>query len=543
MWRAGRLIGKFVEETLRPNLRTFRASRLHVAWFLAILIGIAVAYGVIAFRSLIGIVQLAWVGTMSEAFVSAARDTPSWVIFLAPVIGGLIVGLLLDFVIPSRRTEAVADVIEARVKGDGEISAQRGLTSAFITALSLGSGASAGREGPAVHIGATLASIFAHAFDLPPATRRALFGSGVAAAVTASFNAPLAGALFALEVVLGHYALSAFIPIAIASVGATVITRLHLGDFPAFIVPEYQITSYLEFPAFALLGMTCGVVAICFQNSVVIADWVARRMTVPLWTRPVIGGAMVGAIGVVFPEILGVGYEATDNALKQQYTLGMLLALLVAKTTATAITIASRFGGGVFSPSLYLGAMAGGAYGLIAASVFPEMASSHGLYAILGMGAVSAAVLGAPISTTLIVFELTGGYEVTIALLLAVSMSMALMQVFQGRSFFHWQLSLRGVFLEDGPQRQLTRTIYVHQFMTRLGPDEDSTPPRDEGSPVLTPQDTLATALNSFNEVGLSRIPVVDAANRNVLIGWAHHVKALDRFNAALIEVSAEEHR
>ncbi len=543
MWRAGRLIGKFVEDTLLPNLRTFRASRLHVAWLLAVVIGIAVAYGVIAFRSLIGIVQLAWIGTMSEAVVTAARDTPSWIIFLAPVIGGLIVGLLLDFVIPSRRAEAVADVIEARVKGDGEISAQRGLTSAFITALSLGSGASAGREGPAVHIGATFASIFAHAFDLPPATRRALFGSGVAAAVTASFNAPLAGALFALEVVLGHYALSAFIPIAIASVGATVITRLHLGDFPAFIVPEYQITSYLEFPAFALLGMTCGVVAICFQNSVVIADWVARRMTVPLWTRPVIGGAMVGAIAVVFPEVLGVGYEATDNALKQQYTLGMLLALLVAKTAATAITIASRFGGGVFSPSLYLGAMAGGAYGLIAASVFPEMASSHGLYAIVGMGAVSAAVLGAPISTTLIVFELTGGYEVTIALLLAVSMSMALMQVFQGRSFFHWQLSLRGVFLEDGPQRQLTRTIYVHQFMTRLGPDEDNTPPRDEGTPLLTPQDTLATALNSFNEVGLSRIPVVDAGNRDVLIGWAYHVKALDRFNAALIEVSAEEHR
>ena len=543
MFGLGGHVRQFLDETIVQNLRAMRTTRLHLAWLMAAVIGVAVAYAVIAFRSFIGLVQVLWLGTMSEAVVTAAAQTPSWVIFLAPVTGGLIVGLLLHFVIPWRRPEGVADVIEARINGKVDVPVQRGLTSALISALSLGSGASAGREGPAVHIGAALASSMAHAINLPQGTRRALFGCGVAAAVTASFNAPLAGALFALEVVMGHYALSAFIPIAIASVGATVVTRIHLGDFPAFVVPEYQITSYLEFPAFALLGLTCGLVAICFQSSIMVTDWTARRITLPLWVRPMIGGALVGAIAVYLPEIIGVGYEATDKALKQQYSLIMLFTLLIAKTAATAITIASRFGGGVFSPSLYLGAMTGGAFGIIAASAFPEMASSHGLYAIVGMGAVSAAVLGAPISTTLIVFELTGGYEVTIALLLAVSMSMGLMQAFHGHSFFHWQLSMRGIFLDEGPQKQLMRTIFVRDFMTPLRDDETYNWGDDDSVPMLTPDDTLASAIKTFNDVGLARIPVVDANDVSVTLGWAEHVKALDALNAALNEVNAEEHR
>jgi CIC family chloride channel protein len=219
----------------------------------------------------------------------------------------------------------------------------------------------------------------------------------------------------------------------------------------------------------------------------------------------------------------------------------MLLTLLVAKTAATAITMASRFGGGVFSPALYLGAMTGGAFGIIAASVFPQMASSEGLYAIIGMGAVTAAILGAPISTTLIVFELTGGYEVTIALLLAVSMAVAVMQAIHGRSLFHWQLGLRGLFLTEGPQRQLGRQLTVRAFMTPLA--EGETPEPDKAAPMLTPDDTLESALRSFNAAGRSRLAVVDAADAAQVVGWADHVRALDAFNAALIAANVEEHR
>ncbi len=543
MWGLGGRIRRYLDDYCAPNLRTLWNTRQPIAWALAAVIGVLVAYAIIAFRLLIGFIQYSWLGTTAEKVATTAATISPWIVFFAPAAGGLIVGLLLQYVSPLRRPEGVADVIEARATQGAHISYDRGLSGVLISAVSLGSGASAGREGPAVHLGASLASWLAQFFNLPGVTRRIIFGCGVAAAVSASFNAPIAGALFALEVVLAHFALSAFIPIAIASVGATAVTRIHLGDFPAFAIPEYQITSYLEFPAFALLGLTCGVVAICFQFSVMIADWTARRIPCPLMLRPVIGGFMVGAIGVFYPHVLGVGYEATDMALKQQLPLMLLLTLLVAKTAATAITIASRFGGGVFSPSLYLGAMTGGAFGLIAASVFPELASSHGLYAIIGMGAVSAAILGAPISTTLIVFELTGGYEMTIGLLLAISMAEGMMQAVHGRSFFHWQLGLRGLFLHEGTHRQLVRSLRVRDFMIPLAEDENVEVDPDDDTPMLTPDDSLEVALRALTSVGKTRIPVFDPLDANRVIGWADHVKALDTFNAAMIEANVEEHR
>ncbi|MGI9568466.1 MAG: chloride channel protein, partial [Desulfobulbia bacterium] len=368
-----------------------------------------------------------------ESVLEAALQLPWFVILLAPAIGGLIVGIFLQWVIPGRRTFGVADVIEARAVKDCKIPVESGLCSAVISALSLGFGASAGREGPVVHLGATIASFLEDQFNLPKSARRTLLACGVAAAVSASFNAPIAGVLFAHEVILAHYALSAFVPIVLSSVAGTVIVRIHLGSFPAFIIPDYQITSFWEFPAFALLGLTCAAVAILFQLSLITTDRVARNLPLPLWFRPVIGGLMIGVLAVFFPHILGVGYGTTDAALNQQLTLSLMLSLLVVKTAATAITLASRFGGGIFSPALYLGAMAGGAFGIIAAMALPEIASSNGLYVILGMGAVAAAVIGAPVSTTVIAFELTGGYELTIALLLAVSISTGFSQAILGQ--------------------------------------------------------------------------------------------------------------
>jgi len=533
----------FVAQEIAPNLTGFLGARQPLVWLVAAAIGIAVAYAIIAFRTAIGIVQLPWLATMGEKVATAAASQPSWLILLAPVVGGLAVGLILQHLMPLKRPEGVADVIEARALNEARMPLLPGLGSAVVSAISLGSGASAGREGPAVHLGATLASAVANYLSLPASAQRALLGAGVAAAVSASFNAPIAGALFALEVVLAHYAVRAFVPIVIASVGATAVTRMHLGDFPAFIVPTYEIQSFFEFPAFVLLGIVCGVVAVSFQLSLTFTDGMARRVPCPLWLRPVIGGLIIGLIGLVLPEILGVGYESTDSAIRGRYGLALLLLLLIAKIAATSITLASRFGGGVFSPSLYLGAMSGGAFGLIAASVFPDLASSHGLYAIVGMGAVSAAVLGAPISTTLIAFELTGGYEVTIALLLAVSISTGMMQAVVGRSFFHWQLSTRGLVLHEGPHRQILHSIRVSDFMEPAEKEKDRLPVIAEDSPMLLRTDTLETALRSLDDGAQERLPVVERASSREAIGWATRTSAMDAFNQAMIEASVEEHR
>ncbi|PLX32824.1 MAG: chloride channel protein [Hyphomicrobiales bacterium] len=529
---------------VRSNLRQFLDGRQPMIWLLSIFIGLGVAYAAILFRIGIGLAQLPWLGLMSERIGDRLAALPWWVIVLVPTLTGLIIGLMLKFLMPAHRPYGVADVIEARAIKGGRLPVRAGLLSAAITVISLGGGASAGREGPVVHLGATLASGLARYFELPSGSVRSLLGCGVAAAVAASFNAPIAGALFALEVVLGHYAMRAFVPVVISSTIAAVISRAHLGDFPAFSLPHYHIISYWEFGAFALLGLTCALIAISFQYAAILAERGAQYVNLPLVLRPMAGGLLVGIIGVFFPQILGVGYEATDLALKQHFGLTLLLSLLAAKLAATAITLAARFGGGVFSPSLYLGAMTGGAFGLIAAQAFPDFASSSGLYAILGMGGVAAAVLGAPISTTLIIFELTGGFELAIALLLTISLASGLSQALHGRSFFHWQLGERGLFLTDGPHKHIVRTLRVREFMTFL--EDDEAPFRldpDGEQPWLTPADTLETALRALDRAGDSRVAVIDSNEPGLVIAWASRLDAIELYNKALIQANIEAYR
>ncbi|MGI9478968.1 MAG: chloride channel protein [Hyphomicrobiaceae bacterium] len=534
---------RVILDRLHQNLSDFFADRQLLVWALAITIGIGVAYAAIAFRFLLGAFQWLWLGTSSEKMLAVADATPWPVILLAPAVGGLIVGYILVRFIPGRRPLGVADVIESRALGNCKIPTKDGLWSALTATIALGFGGSAGREGPVVHLGATLASWLEDRFSLSSSARRKLLACGVAAAVSASFNAPIAGVLFAHEVILAHYALRAFVPIVMASVAGAVISRLHYGNFAAFVVPEYQISSYLEFPAFALLGVTCALVVVLFELSIMTTERVAWRIKMPLWLRPAIGGLLVGAIAVFFPQVLGVGYDATDKALNNQWPLTILILLIVAKTAATAITFASRLAVGVFSPALYLGAMTGGAFGLIASAAFPEMSSSNGLYALLGMGGVAAAVLGAPISTTLIVFELTGGYEMTIALLLTVCISHGLSQAALGHSYFHWQLSKRGLSLQEGPHKEIMRRLTVANFMTvREAGDVLPVDLCDIEKAWLVPDDTLERALRAFDNAGAARIPVVSASNQTGVIGWADRMTALSAYNRALVEAHEEEH-
>ena len=533
-----------IRQWVAPNIRSFTSERQPRLWFLSLAIGVGVTIAAILFREMIGIVQLLWLRDSSERVISAARNTPWYLIFLAPVVGGLVVGILLQVLMPQRRTLSVADVIEARALTGRKLGLRDGLNSAIITVISLGSGASAGREGPVIHLGATLANHTARRTDLPEWSKRTLLGAGVAAAISASFNAPVAGVLFAHEVILGHFALRSFVPIVIASSGAAIISRGWFGESAAFVVPQYHVASYWEFPGFALLGLVAAIVAIAFQFSLFSADFLARKITMPLWLRPVLGGIAIGGMGVFLPHILGVGYEATDLALWGRLPLYLMLILIVAKTLATAITLASRFGGGVFSPALYLGAMTGGAYGIIAANVFPDLASSPALYSILGMGAVAGAVLGAPISTTLIVFELTGGYELSIALLLTVAIAHGINQAIHGRSYFQWQLEMRGLFVQAGPHRAVGSNVRVMDFMTALAPDEaEQTFDSERGVPALKPTDTLDTALRTFDSGGHARLPVVDEVGGTTIVGWADQVQALAYFNKRLIDASEEEHR
>ena len=453
---------------LRAALRRVTRNVQVILSLLAVAIGLTAGLAAIGFRTLIDHVQRFGFGFGGEQMVTLVSALPSWRILLVPTAGGLLIGLFVHFFMPGRRPQGVAEVIEANALRGGRMPLAAGLKAALVSAVSIGAGASVGREGPVVHLGASLGAWASKRLHLGRTASRTLLGCGVAAAVAASFNAPIAGTFFALEVVVGHYALTAFAPIVIASVIGTMVSRMHYGDFPAFILPETTtIASFWEFPAFALLGVVCAVMAIIFMRSIMWTEDMMDKTPVPRWARPALGGLAVGVIALAYPHVLGVGYEATDAALSELYPLGLLVALIALKMAATAISLGCGFGGGVFSPSLFIGAMVGGAYGILATSAFPDLSSGHGAYTIIGMGAVAGAVLGAPISTILMVFELTNDYAITIAVMIATSIASLITQQTRGHSFFTWQLARRGIAVKGGQDVGLMRTIKARDLITK----------------------------------------------------------------------------
>ena len=421
----------------------------------ALVVGLAAGCCAVLFRELLAIFQSIFLGTGEEDLTEFIAGLPAWKIVLAPTVGGLLVGIYIRVFLRGRPM-GVAQVMEASAAG-GRMELVPALHGAVANALTLGAGGSSGREGPVVHLGAAAASWLARRFHNRRGAARTLLACGVAGAVAASFNAPFAGIFFAQEVVIGRYAFGALVPVAVSSVVATLISHAVYGAYPAFIVPEFSLGSWLEFPAFVLLGGVTAVTAVIFIRSIRITARLAEASTVPAWMRPALAGLAVGLIAVVFPQVLGVGYGATDNALKAEYGLWLLIGLIVAKTAATSLTIGGGMGGGVFSPSLFLGAMLGGAFGSVAGSVAPHLFAGVGAYALVGMGAMAGAVLGAPISTILIMVELTGDYQLTMAVTLATVTAAMLTRALNGASYFRTVLAESGIDLDESLETDAMR--------------------------------------------------------------------------------------
>lgn len=412
---------------------------------LAVLVGIMASYGEFLFVWTMQTIQ-AWAFAPGVLEVIAS-DLPWWQVVSVPTVGGLLVGILAVFVLPGRQPQGVADVIEANALRNGRMRARDGAGAALLSVLSLGAGASVGREGPIVHMGATLGSRVARRLRLGMGDGRTLLGCGVAAAVAAAFNAPIAGVFFALEVVVGHYALRAFSPVVVASVTGTVISRALHGDNLAFDLPPQSVVSLLEFPAFVLLGFICGGAAMALMRLIALVEAAHEKVGIPLWVRPALAGFLLGLLALAVPQVLGIGYATTVETLLGSFEPQHIILIVIAKVLATALCLGSRFGGGIFSPSLVLGALIGVSFDGVAEMIFPALSSDTALYGMLGMGAFAGATLGAPISTILMVFELTQDYGITFALMVCVSIASLFCRVVYGQSFFTWQLAKRGISL------------------------------------------------------------------------------------------------
>lgn len=580
---------------IRTSLFATGSYEFGTITILAAITGVVAGYAAIGFYLGIGYVLQFAYGENEDALASHATTLPAWHIFAALIIGGLIVGQLLRL-IPKHLARGVPNVIEAAALHNGRLGLKSGIISAITTIVSLGSGASMGREGPVVHLGATLSYAVTRTLQLNPSAARTLLGCGVAAAVAASFNAPIAGVFFALEVIIGHYALHAFAPIVIAAIAGTLVSRAHLGNFPAFETTDYIIASFWEFPAFFILGILAAFVAIGFMRGMEWGEKFRSRLDkIPFWLQPPLAGALIAVIALWYPEVLSVGYEATSRALNSQYDLTLLIPLLLAKAAATIISFTGRFGGGVFSPSLFLGAMLGGSYGIIAANLFPAFASSPGLYAVVGMGAVASSVLGAPISTMLIVFEITGDYNVTIAVMIASAVASTVSSAVYERSFFLLQLANRGVRLEGGKATYLLKSARVADHMTRDFFTIRNTEPAEKARELLVTQgggmiivtdeagqmtgaltfsqlpadifvnaesaaapvgtlmrdaprrvrstDPLQEALHCLEMSGEDALPVTSPSQEGVVVGLIRHRDVMKEYNRALLESQGGDHK
>ena len=579
-------------ELLSKVTRVARHEQIILA-IIAIIVGLLGGLAAIFFRELISFIQSYFYGEGGEGLASHVVTLEWWHILLAPAIGGLIVGVIIRFWLIERRPHGVADVIESSALLGGKMRFRSGLGAALVSAVSLGCGASAGREGPVVHLAAVLTSAFSQKLAFGRSLGQTLLGCGVASGVAASFNAPFAGIFFALEVVTGNYALASFTPIVISSVTGTLISRAYFGDATSFLIPSHEIASFWEFPAFAILGIISAMVAISLTWSVGVVQKTFEKIPVSKIFHPALGGLAIGAIALMYPQVLGVGYEATDQALNGVLPLSILVMLVIAKTTATAITLGSGFGGGVFSPSLFLGAMLGGAYGIVATYFFPHLSSGHGAYTIVGMGAVAGAVLGAPISTILMVFELTRDYTLTIAVMIAtVIASQIATQVFKS-SFFVWSLENRGINLTGGRESRIMRSHKIRDVMrddvVTVHPESHMNELREKlkkcrygelfvvdadgrlkgtimlsdmadvafdvshddeyhaidvarmNPPAICIEDDLETAMSLIEGCGEEHVAVVDSLESRKLIGVLHERDIMLAYHMAVLETRAEE--
>lgn len=429
--------------------------------------GLLVGSSTVALIECIGFLQNLLFG-VSDAYDPNQLQSrfSGWAVLLAPILGGVIVSVLLRLV-PGQRIHGIADVMEASALRAGKMDVRSSIAAALATTVSLGSGAPLGREGPAVHIGASLTSWLAERFNLDRTQSLTLLGCAAAAAVTASFNTPIAGVIFALEVIVGYYALRVFAPVVIAAMGAVIVRHSVYGNRPEFSLPDYQIDSLWELPAFAMLGFIAAMIVQCFIYLVVFCRAGYDKASMPLWVRPAFAGVFIGAMALYYPLALGVGYEGTALALNENLPLTLLAGLLIAKVVGGAVALGSGTPGGVFSPALFIGAMFGGVFWYVAQMLVPIELSSQGVYSVVGMAAVASAMLGAPISTLLIVFELTIDYDLVIAVMLAAAMASTFMQLMPHSSLFRWQLARRGINLNSGRDQGLLRTKTIDEFVTQ----------------------------------------------------------------------------
>jgi CIC family chloride channel protein len=551
--------------------------------FLSIVVGLGTGAAAVLFiRAIELLTRFSFVQPLPQilAVLGAA-----WIV-VVPVIGSLFSGPMITYGATEAKGHGVPEVLTAIVMKAGRIRPRVAVVKSVASALCIGTGGSAGREGPIVQVGSALGSTAAQFLTLGRERTITLVACGAAAGIAATFNAPIAGVFFAMEVILGEFTTHYFGMVVISAVMASIVSRHYLGANPAFVVPSYQLVSAAELPFYIILGVLSALVGWAFVG---VLYWMEDRFDfwhAPDALKPAAGAVFVGLIALAYPQALGTGLVVIGEALRGALPWTLMLALVIAKLLATSFTLGSGNSGGIFSPSLFMGAMLGGTFGYWVHALFPGFTGSVGAYALVGMAAVFAGAAHAPLTAFLIVFEMSGDYHMILPMMITVGLSTLISQRLRRYSIYTYKLYKRNVPLERDRDVDIMRGLSVGETMTR-DPDVmygDATlqelgdaliQTHHHGFPVLDqhnhllgivtyddlkratadgsdreihvaditqhdvmtvfPQDPLSKALLMMSGRELGRLPVVDPKDTSRLVGLLRREDIVRAYRQALL--------
>lgn len=515
-----------------PTISSLRSRRLGLLG-LSLVIGLGAGLGAVVFRYMIKYGTYAFTGFADYAGRGHVADPDfpwlgRWFVLVAPVVAGLLYGPLVYRFAKEARGHGVPEVMVAVARNGGRIRPQVAVVKSIASALCIAGGGSVGREGPIVQIGSALGSSLAQAFRLDERRIKLLVACGAAGGIAATFNAPLAGVFFGMEIILRGFETEAFGMVVVSSVTASVVGRSILGNDPFLSLPTFHIDHLVQYPLFALLGLIAGLVGVGFSRVLYAiedaCDWAWRG---PEWARPAVGGLLLGVVLLVLPQMYGVGYPVLGTAVAGGYGIAFLLALLVGKLVACSLTIGIGGSGGVFAPSLFCGAMAGAAFGETVHAVAPTSGGSVGAYALIGMGAVFAGAARAPITAVVILFELTGEYSIILPLMLAIVLATGISNLVSHDTVYTRKLLRRGIDIDEPADATLRR----EPVSTYMG-----TPPE----PLDADLD-LHGAATHFSTSGDTHLPVVEPDGTYLgTLAAAHVMNALAAGDAAPVRALVE---
>jgi len=527
------------------------------------------------------------------------NDLGVWIVII-PVIGAVFVGAIGYWLAPEVKGAGVADVMRAVMAEKGRFRMRVPGLRALASAITLGSGGSAGREGPIVQIGASFASVVGQKLKMTTMDMRIMVACGAAGGIAATFNTPIAAAVFALELLLLEFRTRSFVPLIISTVFGTLVSRYFLGDYPTFYVKlEYTLVSPYELAFYLLLGVIAGLVGVFFIKMLYKMEDTFEGINLPGYALPMIGAAFVGSMALFYPSVMGVGYDVVAQALNGELTetfdlkplLLMVIVVLILKLVATSVTIASGNSGGVFGPSLFLGALLGAAFGMVAHEYFPSMTAEYGAYAIVGMAAVFAATSRATLTAILMMFEMTSSYNIILPLMFSCVVADTVSSLLSKETIYTAKLARQGIRYVHDLSANILESVRVKEAMDpNFTPVMVDTPLRNvvdlqlykgkKGYPVVSkdgklkgiiamsdvrkafekgkqdgtvndvmskrvvtvfPDETLQVALEKMVLRKIGSLPVVDPAKPNRIIGMLDREAIMDRYRGVLAEEVSEE--